>query len=529
MDEPRDDRIRDVVRHAHETDPEHVDFDVEAGLAEVLERVDPGIPSGPRVSPATADNTIFLCAACHMDEDFADAAAREFLVEPYRAVPPEVAVDSPTVLREVAAVQGRRWIRDGLLIVLMAAAVVLVPWQALVAWLILGAVVGSVAAQPRRRVAFGAVGLAGIAALYLARDSLWPVDRWFVLPPLVALMLAVVLTDEIVTHRRLQWVTWGKRSLPRVRPMPWLLPAAEAAITRPPSLPPDGPAAAVTVARGRRLFVGAGEPREPWYDLFPLGPEPELTVTDLHDQVRARMTPVGDLRIAERVIVDAEGLIDDLAAPYAVDFLRWPDTRPEEWLQPERVRELQTHPLEWARHYTQFQLTTGSGMVVSSFVHMRVHTGHLYVEWRPFVLRPVNGSYRGVRTLSRSPLRPVGQGLLDLVTLPVTAPRRVRRVASLSGKPRSPHPDAYGAGASLRELAAGDDTRNDFQLADEERCLRLLENRFATALTGVLRDHGFSSVVAADEITAVRSRRVADRQEHGKDRGFRTDVVAHQQ
>lgn len=503
MDEPHDDRIRDVVRHAHETDPEPVDFDVEAGLAEVLARVGPGIATSRRVIGTTR----FLSAAAHLDENFADAAMREFLVEPNRALPPDPDVDTRSVLGEVAAANGRRWIRDGLLVALMAAAVVLLPWPVLVTWLVLGAVVGSVAAHPRRRIAFGAVVVAGLVTLYLGRDDLWPVDRWFVLPPLLVLVLAVLLADKVAARRHLRRLVRGAALVPRAGQERRLRPATAMVLNRAVALPPG--AVSVTVARGRRLFVGAGDPRTPSFVVVPLDRRLTLTTSDLYDEVVARMTPAGGFRVDERVIVDAEGLLVDLAEPAAADFLRAPDEPPVRCLSVERARELRRHPLGWARSYLHFHVETAGGMVVSSFLHMRIED-HLYAEWRPFVLRPVSAAYRGIDTTP--PPGPLGQTLLDLVTLPVTAPHRLRRVVRLStpwpaGR-GSINPDRYGSAHSLRELAAGDDTRNDFELADEERYLRLLERRFTAALTGLLRDRGFSS----DEIAAVWSGRVADRE-----------------
>ena len=74
---------------------------------------------GPRTD-ATAANTTdttdtttrYLCAAAHLDRDFADTAIREYLVEPTRAVPPTPGLDAVAVLREAVAARSRCKIRD---------------------------------------------------------------------------------------------------------------------------------------------------------------------------------------------------------------------------------------------------------------------------------------------------------------------------------------------------------------------------------------------------------------------------------
>jgi hypothetical protein len=92
------------------------------------------------------DNTTrYLCAAAQLSEVYANTAIREFLVEPLRAIPPAPGVDTTSVLREAVAARARRRIRDGVLLILLAALlianpVLFVPWLvfALVLALLLG-------------------------------------------------------------------------------------------------------------------------------------------------------------------------------------------------------------------------------------------------------------------------------------------------------------------------------------------------------------------------------------------------------
>ena len=47
---------------------------------------------------ARDDTTRYLCAAAHLDSNYANRAIREFLNEETRAVPPSPGVDSATVM-----------------------------------------------------------------------------------------------------------------------------------------------------------------------------------------------------------------------------------------------------------------------------------------------------------------------------------------------------------------------------------------------------------------------------------------------
>jgi hypothetical protein len=92
-----------------------------------------------RVTTAMRNETTrYLCAAAHMDPDYADNAIREFLGEPLRAIPPSVAFDASLVLREAVAARGRRLLRDWLLVALGVAFFVTCGLGTAVAWLVVG-------------------------------------------------------------------------------------------------------------------------------------------------------------------------------------------------------------------------------------------------------------------------------------------------------------------------------------------------------------------------------------------------------
>ncbi|NKE62878.1 hypothetical protein FXN61_41615, partial [Lentzea sp. PSKA42] len=64
------------------------------------------------------DTTRFLCGAAHRDEEFADSAIREYLVEATRSIPRSPGVNAGAVLREAVGARTRRKVRDALLLAL---------------------------------------------------------------------------------------------------------------------------------------------------------------------------------------------------------------------------------------------------------------------------------------------------------------------------------------------------------------------------------------------------------------------------
>jgi hypothetical protein len=86
------------------------------------------------------ETTRYLCAAAHMDPDYADNAIREFLAEPLRAIPPSIAFDATLVLREAVAARTRRLLRDWLLLALAVSFFATSGILLAICWLIVGLV-----------------------------------------------------------------------------------------------------------------------------------------------------------------------------------------------------------------------------------------------------------------------------------------------------------------------------------------------------------------------------------------------------
>ena len=116
--------------------------------------------SSPATTPGTNsprlrdDTTRFLCGAAHRDEEFADSAIREYLVEPARAIPRSPGVNTGAVLREAVAGRTRRKVRDGVLLALAVVVLFAANGTLLGLWLFAGVTVAVAAGarfKPGRR------------------------------------------------------------------------------------------------------------------------------------------------------------------------------------------------------------------------------------------------------------------------------------------------------------------------------------------------------------------------------------------
>lgn len=488
------------------------------------------------------DDTRYLCAAAHLDERFADGVIREFLTEPTRAAPPDHGVRAGAVLAEAVAARARRKVRDTLLVVLFCGVLGTLWLSLVIAWVLIGVTVvvsARLATGDTRRalpaVAGGFVATVSLGALLFSGVVAAGSPAEVLAIVLLVAMLGVLLVDEFVVWHHIEDRFRPGRTLPDPTPAE-LTPRARRVYSfgaghfltqvrrhlrerqRLLAPGPDDPVsdtgevpvpAQVVVARGSRVFVGAGEPYRPWSLAVPLRPRPDaeqttLTARALYERVdlamdslrdAVRLSPGGrfaGLLVSEQVVVTAAELIDDLGA--AGDFLAGPEVAPYPLLRGQRVRELRDDPLEWARYYLRFQVETWErDVVVSTFLHLAVNDTTLYVEWTPCVLLPIRQRYRAVDTAPDSPLAPVTRAVLRFLGLPMTVPARLRAVCTVIRPMRRPPPrgEMYGVEHSMRELAADTGMRNCFQLADRGRYVTVLESRLLFALTEALEEAGY--------------------------------------
>ncbi|SMD23970.1 hypothetical protein SAMN05660733_07501 [Lentzea albidocapillata] len=292
------------------------------------------------------DTTRFLCGAAHRDEEFADSAIREYLVEATRSIPRSPGVNSGAVLREAVAARTRRKVRDGVLLVLALVALFAAGGTLLTGWLVVAAIaaMGTGArvafTRPRRVVTERGPAVLGsivsVIALFfvlyklmdeLAASSEYCRPRYeecgtessggavAALIIAIALIFAVLLADRVVTwllvtksFRRAGFRTskgeeelwrneWAFRGLGHAS-------YAEALALYPVEEndeSDDADGAQVIVYHGYRPFVGSGTMFEPWSMALPLKPAeekmdaplPGFALQELYERITSELVKTG--------------------------------------------------------------------------------------------------------------------------------------------------------------------------------------------------------------------------------------------
>jgi len=309
--------------------------------------------SSPAMTPGSDsprlrdDTTRFLCGAAHRDEEFADSAIREYLVESTRSIPRSPGVNAGAVLREAVAGRARRKVRDSVLLVLAVVVLFAASGSLLVPWLLIAMTVALAAGarfglgKPARRVSPHARGplvlgaIAGAIALFfvlfkfteeLSKSSSYRYryDEYeqtsgdgglaFTIIGIV-LIFAVLLADRVVTwllvtksFRRANFRTSaGEEELWRGE---WKIRRyghsnyAEALALYPiDGTEPDSPDdVQVIVYHGYRPFVGSGTMFEPWSMALPLkpaedkkteGPMPGFALPELYEHITSELIKTG--------------------------------------------------------------------------------------------------------------------------------------------------------------------------------------------------------------------------------------------
>ncbi|MFD8492230.1 hypothetical protein [Amycolatopsis sp. NPDC059657] len=525
------------------------------------------------------DSTRYLAAASHLDSAYADAAIREFLVEPARQVPPSPGFDAPTVLTEAVAARSRRKFRDGTLAVLALMFLVTAFGSGLFFfWVGAAVLLGVRPIWSKMRSGGPGALLSGVGKLIVlfalvlmivllvsgdlldllprsSRSTYYDVstanplssDASELVAQIVAgLMLLILVADRVVVWHLLT-TRFGRAARTRMfRPQ---------AVDERPSLsasPPrfrrelerhrlgrtpgaDG-AVSLIVYRGYNPFVGAGFARKPWSMALPLeklaakakpdgSPFDELTTVALYQRVTAAMEELQaseslspdrrlrQLKIEHAVYAPADELIDHAHEPVAVPYLPHPEGPPAHFLPSHEAEAVRAQPREWARHYLCFQVETWDrDLLMSAYLHAAVDASTLYLEWTPCVLPPIRDEYRVVDKMVAGYLRPVGQGILRWLKLPVTGLGRawhtLKIIRPLPHDHTTRNPDRYGSARTLRELGAADGVRDYFQLVDVERYDKIMESRLIPAISRILRDCGYSPSTFEQRATEITTNNV---------------------
>ncbi|MDQ3763722.1 MAG: hypothetical protein M3460_19535 [Actinomycetota bacterium] len=283
----------------------------------------------------------------------------------------------------------------------------------------------------------------------------------------------------------------------------------------------------VVVHRGFSPFIGAGPrihrkiiplPLEPANkdnasdNGSNLRPEPRpISVVGLHQHVAAAMNelrsssslgPSGrfvGLIQREQILMAADWLLANLDTQPQPAVLADLNRPPAAYMPAAAARHLADTPHEWARYYQCFRIEAWErDLTTSCYLHAGTDQRMLFLEWTFCVLPPIRSIYRAIDRVQHPFLDPLRCSLMEWVTLPATVLRRFRsvfhRFKPLAQRDGEVVPDRYGAGKSLRELAAGVDVQTYFQDVDAERYVKILDAALFRAVGEYLEDHGYSVV-----------------------------------
>lgn len=517
--------------------------------------------------PRTPDDaTRLLCASTHLDDEFCRQVITEHLTEPTRQIPPTPGVDVVAVLRDAVSARRRRRIRDGTLLALLVLCLLSNPLATL-NWASTAFVIRAV--LPRRRLvrrlldlAAGAVlnggaVLAVVAVLLVAGQSgrSWFPTLWSLLLPALnvfwiafaALAVLVLVADALLVdglvrtefrpgsfradadtlpaglHRTLRTcgVAGFRSALDRVARAQRRARSADEAD--------------VLVFRGDHPFVGAGvvdgdeaitvplEPRSP--DTVPSPVTTEglygavaSAVRDLH--TAESLAPSGRLcgiHARDVVIVPARRLVSTLPRQPVPPLLASLDHAPVPAYPLEAARRLAERPQEWARYYRCFRVEAWDrDLAVTTWFSAGIDPRMLHLETVCTVLTPLDDRFHQA---DRVPSVPVLLGALGrAVMLPTTVRRRIRSVTRrfrpARRQPGRVLPEAYGAGPTLREVAARPARGDFFQSADVVRYEQVVRTTVLHAVYRYLEDLGYAAAdldgrarrAAANPITLVDNR-----------------------
>lgn len=272
----------------------------------------------------------------------------------------------------------------------------------------------------------------------------------------------------------------------------------------------------VIVHRGASPFVGAGRTQEPEIIALPLEPaegaseQPaRISVVDLHQHVAetlatlrsaSSLTPgkrLEGLRDREQVLVPAGRLATNhRTLPGVLIDL---DLPPAQHLPLTIARELAERPLEWARYYRCYRIETWDrDLTTSCYFYAGTDQRMLYLEWTHCALPPIKEHYRAIDDVTKIGDGPLSASVGALLLLPTTILRRLRsvtrRFVPLKQRVGEVVPERYGAGRSLRELAADDKVQTYFQGVDEIRYVKIVDTALFRAVGQYLEQRGYDVV-----------------------------------
>lgn len=410
--------------------------------------------------------TRYLCAAVNMDHSLSRKVIEDLLEHDHRAIAVTPGVDLVTVLRHALGANRRRLGRDAIL--------------------------------------FGLL-LTLIGVLFFAGVSLWP--------------LIVIIAGWVVIYIE-EHVSMFGPAAQRLRPGrfdPDAAPTAGAGAVSDRQLQRIAAATEagnVTLYGGFPPFVGYGRVQTSWSFAVDVtrpagGRNPvAFAVQEVYDFVgdRLRALDLPGIEVGCRLFVNGQDIEDDPR------FLPEPGAAPATSVPDDVVRALIAAPEERARPYLIVSMTGWDGdLVVTTFVRFLLSRTDLFVEAAHTAVPPLAARYKAIDEMEQSPSGREFAGMLSRTIMSgpglvlSSAGRIMHELLSDSRRDKNNRRTRlkaeYGAMTSLREAAAEPNWQRYFQVFDNARYRKVIEQRIFRSLVEFLDAHDVdtTSLVARSE------------------------------
>ena len=265
----------------------------------------------------------------------------------------------------------------------------------------------------------------------------------------------------------------------------------------------------VTLYSGFAPFRGYGTPRSSWSFAVDITrpsqsmTRPELrgqprafSALDVYDYVRAGLLELDlpGVELTDRLFINGRDVHDDRR------FIPEPGGPPVTSVTPDAMRQLLAEPEEWARPYLTISSTSWQGdLVVTTFIRFLVSRTDLFVEGAHNVVPPLRDEFKAID--ERDPGPDAGEFFaLAGRTLLSTLPRLFGSVPGIfrelgaggrreKKRRRVEETRDHGALVSVRELAADTKWQRYFQIFDDQRFVKVIEQRIFRSLVEFLKEH----------------------------------------
>jgi hypothetical protein len=425
----------------------------------------PAFPAAARQPQPPSETTRYLCTAPHLDDRYARRVVDEVVMDPHRAVVPSLGIDMGIVLRHCFAARRRQNVRDGLIaVILIAALPVVLDYRRL----------------PGLRVVLILLIVAGLVAF---------TDRW---------------VSRYRVTRELTKDTFGRDDGPPVT-------AAESAQVAQAVAAQEGD---ISVYGTYRPFVGSGFSRGGWSFAINLARGKEtpagqvrleplsFEIEEFYREVARDLMGAGlaGLTVENRLLVDGQNIRDDRR------FLPDRQGRPVTEISTDMLFRLTREPEPVNRPYQCIRLQSWDGdLVLSVFVNFTKRGTVLLAEVQHYLLAPLQPEYRQADRLASWSL---GQRLrAELRSAPaavtatmIRAPFRISRQVLRSGlgwraeraairQIRTDPEYNFGAMTSVRELAQARHYRRYFQQVDRDLNTKFIDRQVLDTIVDFLDAH----------------------------------------